>query len=66
MRIDLSGPAAKEFNALSDRYGMTQLSMMSRLVEWFARQDESLRSRVLDSQAKRNETTKAILGKMLK
>jgi hypothetical protein len=34
-------------NHVSDRHGMTQVAMMSRLVEWFANQDELLRPAVL-------------------
>lgn len=35
MRIDLSGAAKKRIGEISDRYGMTQLTMMSRMVEWY-------------------------------
>lgn len=47
MRIELSGPAKKKLSTLSDRYGMTQVSMMSRLVEWFAKQNEVIQSATL-------------------
>jgi len=47
MRIELTGPAKKELSTLSDRHGMTQVAMMSRLVEWFAGQNELVQAAVL-------------------
>jgi hypothetical protein len=40
MRIELRGPAKKKLAVLSDRHGMTQVAMMSRLVEWYSAQNE--------------------------
>jgi hypothetical protein len=47
MRIELSGPAKQKLSQLSDHHGMTQVAMMSRVVEWFANQDELIQSAVL-------------------
>lgn len=47
MRIELTGPAMKSVQDLSDRHGMTQLAMMSRLVEFFATRDELLQSSMM-------------------
>lgn len=47
MRIELTGPAKKKLATLSDDHGMTQVAMMSRLVEYFANQDELLQSAII-------------------
>ena len=47
MRIELTGPAKTKLATLSDRHGMTQVAMMSRLVEWFASQSEHIQSAVM-------------------
>jgi hypothetical protein len=47
MRIELSGAAKQKLGAMSDRHGMTQVAMMSRLVEWFASQGELIQSACL-------------------
>jgi hypothetical protein len=47
MRIELTGPAKTKLSNLSDRHGMTQVAMMSRVVEWFATQNEMIQSAVL-------------------
>ncbi|HEY7089769.1 MAG TPA: hypothetical protein VH518_16850 [Tepidisphaeraceae bacterium] len=44
MRIELTGPAKNKLSSLSDRHGMTQVAMMSRLVEWFSRQDDAIQA----------------------
>jgi hypothetical protein len=47
MRIELTGQAKTKLSNLSDRHGMTQVAMMSRVVEWFATQSEMIQSAVL-------------------
>jgi hypothetical protein len=47
MRIELTGPAKQKLSTLSDRHGMTQVAMMSRLVEWFASQNELIQGAVM-------------------
>ena len=39
VRIELTPKAKDRLNGLSERAGMTQLAMLSRLVEWFANQE---------------------------
>ena len=47
MRIERSGPAKQMLSSLSDKHGMTQVSMMSRVVEWFSSQDELIQAACL-------------------
>lgn len=47
LRIELTGTAKQNVGKLSDHYGMTQLAMASRLVEWFAAQDPMMQAAVL-------------------
>ncbi|HVT90663.1 MAG TPA: hypothetical protein VHD56_17540 [Tepidisphaeraceae bacterium] len=47
MRIELTGPAKQKLSTLSDKHGMTQVAMMSRLVEWYAQQDELIQAAVM-------------------
>ena len=47
MRIELTGSAKQKLATLSDRHGMTQVAMMSRVVEWFAAQGELIQSACL-------------------
>jgi hypothetical protein len=47
MRVELTGPAKDNVAKLSGDHGMTQVAMMSRVVEWFAKQDELIQSAVL-------------------
>ncbi|HVT89911.1 MAG TPA: hypothetical protein VHD56_13740 [Tepidisphaeraceae bacterium] len=47
MRIELTGPSKQKLSTLSDRHGMTQVAMMSRLVEFFASQSELLQSAMI-------------------
>ena len=47
MRIELTASAKQKLSALSDKHGMTQEAMMSRLVEWFAAQDPLIQGAVL-------------------
>lgn len=47
MRIELTGPAKQKLSTLSDHHGMTQVAMMSRVIEWFASQNELIQSAVL-------------------
>ena len=62
MRIELTGPAKQKLSSLSDRHGMTQVAMMSRLVEWFAAQDEPIQSAV---ESRFSTQTHADVAKMI-
>lgn len=68
MRIELGAKAKKDLSMLSDRHGMTQVAMMSRLVEWFAGQHEMIQSATIGrfpSQIQ-EDVAKLILQKMNK
>jgi hypothetical protein len=47
VRIELTPTAKTKLNDLSDRTGMTQVSLLSRLVEWFANESELVQAAVL-------------------
>ena len=66
MRIELT-PSAKELlTDLCHRNGMTQVSVMSRITEWFAGQSELIQAAVLRQYPKEieNDVVKLILKKM--
>lgn len=42
LRIELTPTAKEHLNQVSDTLGMTQVAMLSRLVEWFSRQPEMI------------------------
>ena len=66
MRIELTGPAKQKLSALSDKNGMTQVAMMSRLVEWFAGQNELIQAAVLGHypQEVESDVARLILKRM--
>lgn len=47
MRIELSPSAKKKLGEFSKSRGMTQVAVASRLVEWFAKQPESIQAGVM-------------------
>ena len=47
MRIELTGPAKSKLSSSSDKHGMTQVAMMSRLVEYFSSQNELIQSAMI-------------------
>ena len=47
VRIELTPKAKDRLNDMSDRSGMTQVAMLSRLVEWFANQEPVIQSAVM-------------------
>lgn len=67
MRVDLTGPAKKKIEVLGDEMGMTQVVMMSKLVEWFAKQSGPVRNAIVGDVSKvdRHEVTQMILKKMV-
>jgi hypothetical protein len=48
VRLQLDIQAKKALDDLSERRGMTQIAIMSRMVEWFAAQDEVVQASVLN------------------
>jgi hypothetical protein len=47
VRIELTPQAKDHVNQMCDKAGMTQLAMLSRLVEWFAGQNDMIKAAVL-------------------
>jgi hypothetical protein len=66
MRIELTGPAKNKLATLSDKHGMTQVAMMSRLVEWYAGQNELIQGAVMGHYPSeiQGDVAKLILKKM--
>ena len=47
MRIELTAAAKKTLTLLSERNGMTQVSVISHIVQWFAEQPEPVQAAIL-------------------
>ena len=47
LRIELTPGARKRLDECNKKSGMTQLAMLSRVVEWFAREPESVQRLVV-------------------
>lgn len=47
MRVELTNSARGKVANLSKKLGMTQLALVSRLVDWFATQDETIQGACL-------------------
>jgi hypothetical protein len=48
LRIEITAEAKDNLQQTTRQSGMTQVALLSRLVEWFAEQPHTLRSAVLD------------------
>lgn len=48
IRLQIASESKQMLDELCDRRGMTQIVTMSRLVEWFAQQDDFIQSCVLN------------------
>ena len=66
IRIELTPPAKKNLSMISDRNGMTQVSIMSRLVRWFFDQPESIQAAILGRYPEdlKTDIAKLILQRM--
>jgi hypothetical protein len=66
VRIELTPSAKGHLNELCDRAGMTQVAMLSRLVEWFAGESEMIQAAVLGQYPREIEAdvAKIILKRM--
>lgn len=47
MRLELTGPAKRDLETAAELRGMTQVALMSRLVEFFASRDEKLQTAIV-------------------
>lgn len=68
LRIELSPSAKKKLNITSDQLGMTQVAMLSRLVEWFSHQDRAVKAGIMQCYPGEieSEVAKIILQQMAK
>ena len=66
VRIELTPPAKKALEGLTEKAGMTQVAMLSRLVEWLATQSSTVQTAVLGqySEETQAETAKLIVKQM--
>jgi hypothetical protein len=48
IRLQLDGAAKEKLDEVCDLRGMTQIAVLSRLVKWFANQDEVVQASVLN------------------
>lgn len=55
LRIELTDSAKQKLATLSDHHGMTQVAMMSRLVEFFASRDTKVQSAIVGHYPKSME-----------
>jgi len=56
VRIELTPGARDRLNECQKKSGMTQVSMLSRVVEWFAKQPEGMRWLLLGSVPENSPT----------
>jgi len=63
MRIQLDSATKNELDELCEHRGMTQIAVMSRLVDWFVRQDDLIKTSILSSLS---EETLSQLAKQLR
>jgi hypothetical protein len=66
MRIQLDTPAKDRLEVICKRRGMTQIAVMSRLVNWFSLQDDYIHTAVLQtlSDASMAALAKSLLKKL--
>lgn len=65
LRIDITREAFANLQKASDRFGMTQVSMLSRFVEAFAEQDQEVQSVILHGFPK-IDAAKLLLNRLTK
>ena len=53
VRVQLESSCKKMLDELCDRRGMTQIAVMTRLVNWFVEQNELIQAAVLGQLARR-------------
>jgi hypothetical protein len=65
VRVELDRGVADALDEIGDRRGMTQLSMMSRMVDWFSRQDAEIQQAILNQEGTNHAASK-ILNRLAK
>jgi len=65
MRVQLDSVAKERLDQICTKRGMTQIALMSRLVNWFSRQDDLIQTIVVGSLSKESlaALTKSFLKK---
>ena len=48
IRIEIDGPVALALAEITEKRGMTQVSLVSRMVKWLARQDVETQTEILN------------------
>ena len=68
LRIELTPAAKKRLNAFCDKAGMTQVAILSRMVEWFADQPEAVQRLIVGHIPKeiQQDVAKLMLKNMAK
>ena len=66
VRIELTDAAKRKLEEIAEITGMTQVSVMSRMVEWFAKQSQLVQAGVIGQYPKevQDEISKLILNNM--
>jgi hypothetical protein len=66
MRIQLDARSKDRLDEICQKRGMTQIAAMSRIVDWFSRQDEVIQTSVLHglSQGSLSALAKSVLRKI--
>ena len=62
VRVEVDQSVADAIEKATDRRGMTQISMISRLVKWVGRQDADIQAEILNESA----SPRAVASKLLK
>jgi hypothetical protein len=65
LRIDISPRARERLSAICDRFGCTQLTLISRLVEWYGELPDDLRYALVGIKAAGRQSSRAILRHMI-
>ena len=66
IRLQLDLAAKQALDVLTERRGMTQIAVLSRLVKWFANQDEIVQASVLNllSEAHLGDLSQILLKRL--
>jgi hypothetical protein len=66
IRVEMNQSDVEALDKIGDRRGMTQLSIVSRMVSWFARQDADIQRLILNDRADPVGAASTILKRLAK
>jgi hypothetical protein len=66
VRVVLDQGVADALDKVGNRRGMTQLSMMTRMVDWFSRQDPEIQRAILTAEGTNHAAASKILIRLAK